>query len=101
MIDRRTFIGGFAGGLLTWPLAAAAQQPGKVPVVGVLIPVVGPRAGTVDTVRQGLRDLGFIAMPPNLALNRTGRYTASLLLASPRPAGSLDTLGVTRCRSVQ
>jgi len=60
VIDRRTFIGGFAGGLLTWPLAAAAQQPGKVPVVGVLIPVVGPRAGTVDTVRQGLRDLGYI-----------------------------------------
>jgi len=59
-MDRRTFIGGFAGALLIWPFVAASQQPGKVPVVGVLIPVVGPRAGTVDTVRQGLRDLGYI-----------------------------------------
>jgi hypothetical protein len=29
----------------------------------------------------------FIAMPPNLPLNRTGRYTASFLLSSARPAG--------------
>ena len=59
-MNRRTFIGGFAGGLLIGQLAAVAQQPGKVPVVGVLIPIVGPRAGTVDTARQGLRDLGYV-----------------------------------------
>jgi hypothetical protein len=59
MMNRRTFIGGFVGGLLTWRFAAVAQQAAKVPVVGVLIPVVGPRAGTVDMVRQGLHDLGY------------------------------------------
>jgi putative ABC transport system substrate-binding protein len=59
-MDRRMFIGGAAGGLLAWPLAAAAQQPGKVPVVGVLIPIVGPRSSTVDNARQGLRDLGYV-----------------------------------------
>jgi putative ABC transport system substrate-binding protein len=59
-MERRTFIGGVAASLLTWPLAAAAQQPRKVPVVGVLIPIVGPRAGTVDNTRQDLRDLGHV-----------------------------------------
>ena len=59
MIDRRTFIGMAAGGPLTWPFAAAAQQPGKVPVVGVHYP--GSRAGPIfDNVRQGLRDLGYV-----------------------------------------
>ena len=59
-MDRRTFIGGFAGGLLAWPLAASAQQPGKAPIVGVLNTSAGPRSLTVDTARQGLRDLGYI-----------------------------------------
>src|SRR4249919_726965 len=59
-MDRRTFIGGFAGGLLAWPLAATAQQPGKAPTVGVLNTSAGPRSFTVDTARQGLRDLGYI-----------------------------------------
>jgi len=59
-MDRRAFIGGFAGGLLAWPLAATAQQPGKAPTVGVLNTSAGPRSLTVDTARQGLRDLGYI-----------------------------------------
>jgi putative ABC transport system substrate-binding protein len=58
-MERRAFIGGFAAGLLTWPLAAA-EQPGKVPVVGVLIPIIGPRAGTVDNTRKELQDLGYV-----------------------------------------
>ena len=37
-MDRRTFIGGIAGGLLAWPLAAATQQAVKVQVVGALYP---------------------------------------------------------------
>jgi putative tryptophan/tyrosine transport system substrate-binding protein len=59
-MDRRTFVGGVAGGLLAWPLAAAAQQAGKVPVVGVLNIAVGPRSLTVDTTRQALRELGYV-----------------------------------------
>jgi putative ABC transport system substrate-binding protein len=57
-MDRRVFIVGAAGGLLAWPLVAAAQ-PGKVPVVGVLNPI-GPRGDIPDNARQGLRDLGYV-----------------------------------------
>jgi putative ABC transport system substrate-binding protein len=42
------------------PLAAEAQRTGKVPVVGVLNSGAGPRSTTVDTTRQGLRDLGYV-----------------------------------------
>jgi putative ABC transport system substrate-binding protein len=59
-MDRRTFVGSVAGGLVVWPLAAAAQRPGKAPVVGVLNSASGPRSLTVDSARQGLHDLGYI-----------------------------------------
>jgi putative tryptophan/tyrosine transport system substrate-binding protein len=59
-MDRRTFLGTLTGGLVVAPLAAAAQQRAKVPVVGVLNIAVGPRSTTVDTTRQGLRDLGYV-----------------------------------------
>ena len=59
-MDRRKFIGSVAGGLLALPLPTTAQQPGRVPVVGVLNIAVGPRSLTVDTTRQGLRDLGYV-----------------------------------------
>ena len=58
-MDRRTFIGGVAGGLLAWPLAAAAQQPGKLAVVGVLYSSTGPEP-ILDNARQALRDLGYV-----------------------------------------
>src|SRR5258705_9236137 len=58
-MDRRTFLGTLTGGLVVAPLAAA-QQRTKMPVVGVLNIAVGPRSTTVDTARQGLRDLGYV-----------------------------------------
>ncbi len=36
MMDRRAFIGTLAGGLLAGPLAAVAQQAGKIPQIGYL-----------------------------------------------------------------
>jgi hypothetical protein len=36
VIDRRTFIASMTGGLLATPLAAKAQQVGKMPRVGYL-----------------------------------------------------------------
>ena len=102
-MDRRAFIGGFAGGLLAWPLAATAQQPGKVPVVGVLNISPGPRSFTVDTARQGLRDLGYIdgqtivwevrfagGKPeayPAFAADLVRRKVDVLLVAARRPSG--------------
>jgi putative tryptophan/tyrosine transport system substrate-binding protein len=59
-MDRRIFIGTLTGGLLAVPLAARAQQTGKVPVVGVLHPDPGPRAAIPDNARQALRDFGYV-----------------------------------------
>ena len=58
MIDRRTFIGTLAGGLLASPFASFAQQPTKVPRIGIL----GNEAGGAawEGFRQGMRDLGYV-----------------------------------------
>ena len=59
MIDRRTFLGMLAGGLLVAPLAGLAQQPAKIPRVGV----IGERSASdpfIVAFRQGLRDLGYV-----------------------------------------
>ena len=60
-MNRRAFIGTFAGGLLAVPLAAEAQPAGKVPRVAYLR--VSSAAGAtwgVEAFRQGLRELGYI-----------------------------------------
>jgi putative tryptophan/tyrosine transport system substrate-binding protein len=59
-MDRRTFIFTTGSGLFAAALAVEAQQAGKVPVVGVLNSAAGPRSTTIDTTRQGLRDLGYV-----------------------------------------
>jgi putative tryptophan/tyrosine transport system substrate-binding protein len=58
--SRRTFLAAFAGGIVVAPLAGEAQPTRKIPVVGVLNSGAGPRSTSVDTARQGLRDLGYI-----------------------------------------
>ena len=61
MIDRRTFIGRVAGGLLAAPLAARAQQVGKVYRIGILETIPAARnAANLDALRKGLRDLGYV-----------------------------------------
>ncbi len=61
MMDRRTFIGGVAGGLLAAPLAVCAQQWGKVYRIGILEPIpAAQNAANLDAMRKGLRDLGYI-----------------------------------------
>jgi ABC-type uncharacterized transport system substrate-binding protein len=60
-MDRRTFIGTLAGGLLTAPLTAEAQEAAKVARIGYLASnlAAGPlRLG--EAFRQGLRDLGYV-----------------------------------------
>jgi putative ABC transport system substrate-binding protein len=59
-MDRRAFLGTLAGGLLAAPLAAEAQPAGRVPVVGILNSAVGPRSDTVASLRQNLRELGYV-----------------------------------------
>jgi putative ABC transport system substrate-binding protein len=60
VIDRRTFLAGTGAVLLAAPLAAEAQQAGKVYRVGFLwdSPAVWPHA--LEGFRQGLRDLGWV-----------------------------------------
>jgi len=64
-MNRREFIlalsGAAAASAVSWPLAARAQQPRKVPHIGVLL------AGTpvsfslrAQAFRNGLRDLGYV-----------------------------------------
>jgi len=59
-MDRRTFIASTVGGVLSAPLAAQAQQAGKVYRVGFLweSPAVFPDA--IEAIRRGLRDLGYV-----------------------------------------
>jgi putative ABC transport system substrate-binding protein len=52
---RREFIT-LLGGAAAWPIAATAQQPGKVPRIGVLL-VSGPEP--LGPFREALRDLGY------------------------------------------
>src|SRR5262245_13842324 len=53
--------------LLTAPLAADAQQAGKVPRVGVLANGSAATSPAVDAFRQGLRDFGYVE-DQNIAL---------------------------------
>jgi ABC-type uncharacterized transport system substrate-binding protein len=55
-MKRREFIT-LLGGAAAWPLAARAQQPKKIPRIGVLWP--NPPA-TFDFMRQGLKDFGYV-----------------------------------------
>jgi putative ABC transport system substrate-binding protein len=65
LIERRTFLGVIAGGLLAAPLAAEAQQTGKVYRVGVLFAST-PAATShlLDGLRQGLREHGYVDRRP-------------------------------------
>src|SRR5262249_40779316 len=49
------------GGAAAWPLAALAQQPGKLPVIGFLDPT-SPEAyaDRLRAFRQGLKDTGYV-----------------------------------------
>ena len=61
MIDRRTFVGGVAGALLAAPLAARAQQAGKVYRIGILEAIpAAQNAANLEALRKGLRDLGYV-----------------------------------------
>jgi putative ABC transport system substrate-binding protein len=59
-MERRTFLGVIAGSLLTAPLAAEAQQAGKVARIGWLgdSPAASPHLD--EAFRQGLRDLDYV-----------------------------------------
>jgi putative ABC transport system substrate-binding protein len=60
-LKRREFIALLGGAAATWPLAARAQRPAKLPTIGFL----GPNTPSLDRLRVGafvqrLRELGWI-----------------------------------------
>ena len=59
MMNRRAFIGTLAGGLLTAPLAAEAQETGKAARIGMLRQG-SPPDPNVEAFKQGLREVGYV-----------------------------------------
>jgi putative tryptophan/tyrosine transport system substrate-binding protein len=59
MTTRREFITLLGGAAAAWPLAARAQQVGKLPRVGVLVSASPPHP-FADAFRRGLRPLGYL-----------------------------------------
>jgi ABC-type uncharacterized transport system substrate-binding protein len=61
MSNRREFITLLGGAAAAWPVAVRAQQPGKLPTVGFLVPGTPSSHGQwFAIVVQGLRELGWI-----------------------------------------
>jgi putative tryptophan/tyrosine transport system substrate-binding protein len=62
MMDRRRFLLTSLAGALVAPLAAEAQQAGKMYRIGFLQTSLDtPRTNNLEVFRQGLRDLGYVA----------------------------------------
>jgi len=60
-MDRRTFIGRIACGLLAVPFVTHAQQTGKTYRIGILEPIpAAQNVANLDALRKGLRDLGYV-----------------------------------------
>jgi putative tryptophan/tyrosine transport system substrate-binding protein len=60
-MDQRAFITMVVGNILAVPLAAEAQQPGKVWRIGVLETLSATlNTANLDAFRQGMRELGYV-----------------------------------------
>jgi putative tryptophan/tyrosine transport system substrate-binding protein len=57
-VKRRDFITLLGSAAAAWPLAARAQQPGKLPHIGVLV-TASPPHPFADAFRRGLRTFGY------------------------------------------
>jgi putative tryptophan/tyrosine transport system substrate-binding protein len=79
-IERRKFLATLLGAAVAWPLAARAQQPGKMPTVGFLGTTTAAAWGPwTAAFVQRLRELGWIegrnlAIEYRWADGRTGRF---------------------------
>src|SRR4029450_8484629 len=90
-MDRRAFLAGSAA-LLAAPLAAEAQQTGKVPRIGFLSPASSTTAPhVVEAFRQGVRDPGDV-YGQNIVVE--SRYANGKAEALPDLAAELVSLEV-------
>jgi hypothetical protein len=76
---RRDFIS-LLGGAAAWPLAARAQQPGKLPHIGVLVSASPPHP-FADAFWRGLHALGY-SEGQNIKVEF--RYAARSAIEAPR-----------------
>ena len=58
-MKRREFIT-LLGGVAAWPLAARAQQPGKLPTIGYMGATPSAESQRIAAFVQRLRELGWI-----------------------------------------
>jgi putative tryptophan/tyrosine transport system substrate-binding protein len=58
-MNRREFIALLGGAAATWPFAARAQQPPKMRRLGVLLYSTPQADPQLETIRRGLRELGY------------------------------------------
>ena len=75
-----------AVGLCTWSLSADAQQPTKVPRVGILSDEIRSSVEWYEPIPQGLRDLGYVE-GRNIAFDR--RYAEGKIEVLPTLATEL------------
>jgi putative ABC transport system substrate-binding protein len=87
---RREFVT-LLGGAAAWPMAARAQQPGKMPRIGVLMPGPSELSANLDAFQQGLHELGYTG-GQNIAIER--RYGGWKLDRLPDLAAELVRLKV-------
>jgi putative ABC transport system substrate-binding protein len=90
-MDRRTFIASMIGAALSAPLAAQAQQVGKVPRIGFLFYGSPGSSPELDAFRQGLRELGYIE-GQNIAIEY--RFASGRVERLPELAAELVRLKV-------
>ncbi len=88
---RRQFITLFGQATLLWPLGLQAQQPNKIPGVGVIVQGDAHYAG-LSGLRKGLRELG---MEEGRHLSLTLRDTKGDLKAAGVAAAELERDGIT------
>ncbi|HEX9531933.1 MAG TPA: hypothetical protein VGA58_04065 [bacterium] len=98
VMDRRTFMGTLAGGLLAAPLAAEAQQPARPATIGVLASAEFTEA-VRGAIRDGLRDQGYVE-GQNIVIewrSAEGRSDRAAALAVELAHLKVDVIG-TRAR---
>src|SRR5258708_33960280 len=98
-MKRRQFITLLAGAAAAWPLAARALQPGKLPLVGVLVSASPPHP-FADALRRGLQTLGYVE-GENIAIEwryTGGRSDRAAALAAELVQLGVDEIGRASCR---